>query len=133
MLLGTSWSSTISPKNKSAMLVASSILWHRIKCIFENLSTTTKIESLPRFDLSKPKMKSIEMSTHGSLGKGKGIYKPCSWVLDFVFPTSYVFITYVLHICFFRSTKMLIQTTIFKMPHQPAPMCFTYQQFTHRT
>jgi len=55
-----------------------------MKCaIFENLSTTTKMESLPRFDLGKPKMKSIKMSTHGSFGTSKGVYKPCGWVLDF--------------------------------------------------
>jgi hypothetical protein len=45
--------------------------------IFENLSTTTKMESLPHFDLGKPKTKSIEMSTYGSFGTGKGAYKPC--------------------------------------------------------
>jgi hypothetical protein len=56
------------------MLAASLVLWHGIKCvIFENLSTITKIESLPRFDLGKPKMKLKKMSTHGSLGTGKGI------------------------------------------------------------
>jgi hypothetical protein len=32
-------------------------------------------EYLPHFDLGKPKTKSIEMSTSGSLGIGKGIYK----------------------------------------------------------
>ena len=86
MLLGTPWNHTISLKNKSTMLVASSILWHGIKCaLFENLSTTTNIESLPRFNLCKPKTKSIEMSTHVSLGPGKGVYKPCGWVLDFAF------------------------------------------------
>jgi len=91
-------------KNKSIMLVASSVLWHGIKCaIFENLSTTTKIESLPCLDLGKPKMKSIEMSNHGSLGTGKRIYKPCGWVLE-----------------------------LSKMPYQPAAMCFTYKQFTHK-
>jgi hypothetical protein len=25
------------------------------------------------------------MSTYGSLGIGKGVYKPCGWVLDFAF------------------------------------------------
>ena len=49
-----------------------------MKCaIFENLSTTTKIESLPCFDLGKPKTKSIEMSTHGSFDTGKRVYKSC--------------------------------------------------------
>ena len=37
----------------------------------------TRFASLPCFELGKPKTKSIEMSTHGSLGTGKGIYKPC--------------------------------------------------------
>jgi len=53
--------------------------------IFENLSTTTKIESLPHFDLRVPKSKFIEMSTHGSIGTGKGVYKPFIWVLNFTF------------------------------------------------
>jgi len=43
----------------------------------KNLSTTTKMESLPHFDLGKPKTKSIEMSTHGSFGTGEGVYEPC--------------------------------------------------------
>jgi hypothetical protein len=30
-------------------------------------------------------MKSIEMSTHGSVGTSKGVYKTCGWVLDFAF------------------------------------------------
>jgi len=35
-------------KNKLAMLVASPVLWHGMKCtILLNLSTITKIESLP--------------------------------------------------------------------------------------
>jgi hypothetical protein len=34
---------------------------------FLNLSTTIKIESLHYLDLGKPNMKSIEMSTQGSL------------------------------------------------------------------
>jgi hypothetical protein len=38
-----------------------------MKCvILENLLTTTKIESLPFFDLGKPKTKSIEISTQGT-------------------------------------------------------------------
>jgi hypothetical protein len=45
-----------------------------MKCaILENLSTTTKIESLPFFDLSKPKTNSIEISTLGSVGTGNGV------------------------------------------------------------
>jgi hypothetical protein len=48
-----------------------------MKCaIFENLSTTTKIESLPLFVLGKPKTKSMLMSSQGTLGTGNGMYKP---------------------------------------------------------
>ena len=46
-----------------------------MKCvILENLSTITKIESLPFLNLGKPKTKSIEISTQGALGTGKGVY-----------------------------------------------------------
>jgi hypothetical protein len=66
-----------SPKNKSAIFVASSILWQAMKCaILENLSITINIESFPFLDLGRPKMKSIEISTQGSLGIGKGVYSP---------------------------------------------------------
>jgi len=64
-----------SLKNRSAIFIASSVLWQAIKCaILENLSTTTNIESLHFLDLGRPKMKSIEISTQGSLGTGKGVY-----------------------------------------------------------
>jgi hypothetical protein len=54
-----------------------------MKCaILENLSTTTKIESLPFFDLGKPKTKSIEIFTQGT---GNGVYSPCGYTLDFAF------------------------------------------------
>ncbi|KAM7486569.1 hypothetical protein LguiA_002578 [Lonicera macranthoides] len=54
-----------------------------MKCaIFENLSTTTKIESFPLLVLGKPKMKSIEISVQGSLGIGNGVYKPWGFSLD---------------------------------------------------
>jgi hypothetical protein len=40
-----------------------------MKCaILENLSTTTKIESLPFFDLGKPKINSIKISAQGLVG-----------------------------------------------------------------
>jgi hypothetical protein len=66
-----------SLKNRSAIFVVSSVLWEAMKCvILENLSTTTNIESLPFLDLGRPKIKSIETSTQGSLGKGKGVYNP---------------------------------------------------------
>jgi hypothetical protein len=58
MLLGTPWSHIISLKNKFVMLVASSILWHVMKCdMLENLSKKKK--SLSFFDLDKPKTKFI--------------------------------------------------------------------------
>jgi hypothetical protein len=45
-----------------------------MKCaILENLSTTTKTESLPLLVLCKPKTKSIEILVQGSLGIGKGV------------------------------------------------------------
>jgi hypothetical protein len=57
-----------------------------MKCVvLENLLTTTKIESLPFFDLGKPKIKFIEISTQGSVGTGNGVYSPCGCTLDFVF------------------------------------------------
>jgi hypothetical protein len=66
-----------SLKNRSAIFIASSVLWQAMKCaILENLSTTTNIESLPFLDLGRPKIKSIEISTQGSLGTGKGVYSP---------------------------------------------------------
>jgi hypothetical protein len=57
-----------------------------MKCvILENLSTTTIIESLPFFDLGKPKTKYIEISTQGLVGIGNGVYNPCGCALDFSF------------------------------------------------
>jgi hypothetical protein len=70
-------------ERKSAMLVASFVLWHGMKCvILLNLSTITKIESLPFLALGSPKTKSMDISTHGSLGSGKGVYNPCGKTLD---------------------------------------------------
>ena len=57
-----------------------------MKCaIFENLSTTIKIESLHFLDLGKPKTKSIEISTQGALGTGRGVYNPCGKTLDLAY------------------------------------------------
>ena len=54
-----------------------------MKCAnFENLSTTTKTESFPLFELGKLKIKSIEISTQGSLGMGRGLYNPWGKTLD---------------------------------------------------
>jgi hypothetical protein len=64
-----------SLKNRLAIFVASSVLWQTMKYfILENLSTTTNIKSLHFIDLCRPKIKSIEISTQGSLGTGKGVY-----------------------------------------------------------
>jgi hypothetical protein len=53
--------------------------------ILENLSTTTKIESLPSFDLGKLKTKFIEISAQGSVGTSNCVYSPCGYTLDFAF------------------------------------------------
>lgn len=50
--------------------------------ILENLSTITKIESLPFLELRKPKTKSMEVFTQGALVTSKGVYNPCSMTLD---------------------------------------------------
>jgi hypothetical protein len=48
-----------------------------MKCIIlENLSITTKIESLFPFDLGKPSIESIYISTQGFLYTNKELYKP---------------------------------------------------------
>ena len=84
------------------MFVTSSVLWHGMKCaILLNLSTTTKIESLPLFVLGSPKIKSIDMSTHGSLGTGKGVYNPCGKTLDLAF-------LHVIHLPQMRFTSFFI-------------------------
>jgi hypothetical protein len=54
-----------------------------MKCaILESLSTMKKIESLPFLDQGKSKTKSMEISIHGALGTGKGVYNPCGETLD---------------------------------------------------
>lgn len=65
------------------MCVASSVLWQDMKwAIFENLSTTTKIESILFLDLDKPKTNSMEISTQSALGTSKGVYNPNVKTLD---------------------------------------------------
>jgi hypothetical protein len=84
------------------MLVAPSVLWNGMKCvIFLNLSITTKIESLPFFVLGSPKTKSIDMSTHCSLGTGKGVYNPCGKTLDLA-------CLHVMHLLHIQVTSLLI-------------------------
>ncbi|WZZ71362.1 hypothetical protein YC2023_082732 [Brassica napus] len=73
MVRGTPCKRTTSLKKRSAVWLASFVLVHGMKCaILENLSTTTKIESLCSI-LGKPSTKSIDRSTHGVIGIGKGI------------------------------------------------------------
>jgi hypothetical protein len=91
-----SWSETIvfgmpckwiiSLKNKSTIREASLVLWHGMKwAILENLSTTTKMLSCPLLVLGKPNTKYIEISSQGTLGAGRGIYKPCGFSRDVAF------------------------------------------------
>jgi hypothetical protein len=62
-----------SLKNKFAMCVASLVFWHGMKCaIFENLSTTTKMESTTLYVLGKPNTKSMLIASHGLSGMGNG-------------------------------------------------------------
>lgn len=76
MVLCMPYNLTISLKNKSAICDASLVLGQAMKCaILENLSTTTKTESLPLLVLSNPKTKSIEISVQDSLGIRKEVYK----------------------------------------------------------
>jgi hypothetical protein len=59
-----------------------------MKCaILENVSTTTKTLSLSFFVLGSPKTKSIEISSQGTPGIGKGMYKPWGLRHDFAFQT----------------------------------------------
>jgi hypothetical protein len=82
-----------------------------MKCtILENLSTTTKIESLPFFDLGKPKTKSNEISTQGSVGTSNDAYSPYSCTLDFAFLLAIHLFTNSLHISFHLwAIEMLMQ------------------------
>ena len=83
ILLGTPCNLITSRRYNSAMWVASSVLWQGMKCaIFENLSTTTIIASLPLWVLGSATMKSILTSSHGWAGTGKGVYNPWwNWLL----------------------------------------------------
>ena len=56
------------------------ILLHAMKWdIFEYLSTTTKTESIPCWVRGRPSIKSIDRSSHGAYGTGKGMYKLVFW------------------------------------------------------
>jgi len=65
------------------MLLASSTLWHGIKCaILEKRSTTTNIESTPLEVLGSPRTKSILISSQGVEATCKGVYIPAGIALD---------------------------------------------------
>jgi hypothetical protein len=73
-----------------------------MKCvILKNLPTTTKIESLPFFNLSKPKTKSIEIFAQGIVGIGNGVYSLYDYTLDFSF-------LYAMHCSHIRCTPLFI-------------------------
>jgi hypothetical protein len=74
---GKPWRRYTSLKYNCVTLTASAIFLHAIKCtIFENLSTTTKTESLPFWVLGKPNTKSMLTFVHGCSGIGRGKYRP---------------------------------------------------------
>ena len=77
MVLGNPCSLTISSKYILATFDASDV-WQQDKkwTIFENLSTTIRIESCFLAVLGNPKIKSILTSCQGQSGIGKGVYKP---------------------------------------------------------
>ena len=87
IVFGTPYKCTISWKNKYAIEAAYSIFLQAIKCaIFENLSTTTNIESQPVFIHSNPSTKSMDRSNKILSGTGNGMYNPifcaCTLPLD---------------------------------------------------
>jgi hypothetical protein len=45
----------------------------------KDLSTTTKILSIPLLVRGNPKIKSIKISAQGVEGTGRDIYKPCGF------------------------------------------------------
>jgi hypothetical protein len=127
MLLGTPWSRTISLKNKitNVSCIINFMTWNEV-CHFlkpiNNYKDSIPTLFWPRFLWYKQ----------------RGIQ--AMWLSPrLCFPTSYAFITYTLRIIFFilgqykyscNTSKVL---TTPKCPHQLAPMCFTYKQFTYRT
>jgi hypothetical protein len=77
MVHGIPCKRTTSLKNNSTICEVSSLLWLGIKCAISlNRSTTTKIDSLHYFIHGKPRTKSMDMSSQGTLGIGSGVYKP---------------------------------------------------------
>ena len=71
MLLDYPCNLTTSLKNRLATCVASLVLKQGMKCaIYENISTTTRIESWLLWVLGNPKTKSMLTTSHGQLGIG---------------------------------------------------------------
>ena len=103
--------------------------------IFENLSTTTKIESLPFLDLGKHKIKSIEILTQGALGTGKGVHNSCGKTLDLAYLQ--VMQRSVLLSLFIFGQKKNVHVTLLKSSlHQNDPLNHLHvlhAQLTHRT
>jgi len=65
------------------MWLASSTLWHGIKCaILEKRSITTKMESTALEVLESLRIKSILISSQGVEATGKGVYIPVGIALD---------------------------------------------------
>ena len=77
IVLGNPCEQTTLSKNNLAIRDASNVFEHGMKwAIFENWSTTTKIESCFLWVLGRPRTKSMLKSCHGRLGTGSGVYRP---------------------------------------------------------
>jgi len=77
MDFGTPCNLTISLKSSPATLITSIVFLLGIKyVIFEYLSTTTKIESIPHWVCRRPNKKSMEISFQRCSGIGRDMYKP---------------------------------------------------------
>ena len=71
-----------SLKNTLAIWDASVDLLQEMKwVIFENLLTTTKMESWPLAVFGRPRTKSILRSYQGTWGMGRGMYRPVFYFL----------------------------------------------------
>jgi hypothetical protein len=74
---GKPWRRYTSLKYNYAKLTTSAVFLHAMKCtILENLSTTTKMESLPFSVLGKPRTKSMLTFVYGCSGIRRGKYRP---------------------------------------------------------
>lgn len=83
ILLGNSTRRTTYLKKIFSTWHTSSTLWHGMKCvILKNLSTTTKIKSLPLLDLGRLSTKSMDMLVHGKVEMSNKVYNPWFMTLD---------------------------------------------------